>query len=347
MSSSLLLFLLGIVCILIFLAFWPELDFVHYWKRTRRLTERVLIEDALKHIQVSDFEHHPSTLHSISGSLRLSPHLISDLLNKMSELDLILIKGDEIHLTPKGYEYALQIIRAHRLWEQYLAQETGYSDKEWHRRANEKEHLLSREDVEILSSKLGNPRFDPHGDTIPSASHYIEQKSKPLTAMSVNQYYRITHIEDEPEPIYAQLIAEGLKVGMIIFLTEVVPQRICFWSGGTEYVLAPIVASNLSVIPVLEIPVEDAAPKMNLADLPLGKKARITNLSSNFRAVERRRLFDLGFIPGTLIEAEMQSTNGDPTAYRIRGSLIALRQDQAKLIDIQALEASADELAHN
>ena len=47
------------------------------------------------------------------------------------------------------------------------------------------------------------------------------------------------------------------------------------------------------------------------------------------------RLMDLGLVPGTEVEAEMQSASGDPTAYRIRGSLIALRREQAETIQIE------------
>jgi len=54
--------------------------------------------------------------------------------------------------------------------------------------------------------------------------------------------------------------------------------------------------------------------------------------------VERRRLLDLGFVPGTTIEVEMVSPGGDPTAYRVRGTLIALRREQSSLIYINHLE---------
>jgi Fe2+ transport system protein FeoA len=43
---------------------------------------------------------------------------------------------------------------------------------------------------------------------------------------------------------------------------------------------------------------------------------------------------DLGVLPGTDILAEMTSAGGDPTAYRVRGSLVALREDQARQIQI-------------
>ena len=49
----------------------------------------------------------------------------------------------------------------------------------------------------------------------------------------------------------------------------------------------------------------------------------------------QRRLLDLGVVPGTPITAEFASPGGDPTAYRIRGALIALRRGQAGLIQVE------------
>ena len=39
----------------------------------------------------------------------------------------------------------------------------------------------------------------------------------------------------------------------------------------------------------------------------------------------RRRLQDIGLIPGTPVECVGRSPLGDPSAYRIRGAVIALR----------------------
>jgi ferrous iron transport protein A len=46
-------------------------------------------------------------------------------------------------------------------------------------------------------------------------------------------------------------------------------------------------------------------------------------------------MMDLGILPGTVIEAEMTSPGRDPTAYRVRGALIALREEQASMIRIE------------
>jgi Fe2+ transport system protein FeoA len=52
---------------------------------------------------------------------------------------------------------------------------------------------------------------------------------------------------------------------------------------------------------------------------------------------------DLGILPGTRIEVEMRSPLGDPVAYRVRGSVIALRNKQAREIEITAIVTSGNE----
>jgi DtxR family Mn-dependent transcriptional regulator len=62
-------------------------------------------------------------------------------------------------------------------------------------------------------------------------------------------------------------------------------------------------------------------------------------LSPACRGQERRRLLDLGFVPGTPVEVDMVSPAGDPIAYRERGSVVALRREQADLIRVNSKAA--------
>lgn len=64
-----------------------------------------------------------------------------------------------------------------------------------------------------------------------------------------------------------------------------------------------------------------------------GQKAIVKALES--QGLERRRLMDLGLLPGTLVEVELISPLGDPTAYLVRGTLVALRKEQAGRIQVE------------
>ena len=54
-----------------------------------------------------------------------------------------LTMGDELQLTDAGREHALRIVRAHRIYEQYLAEHSGYAPAEWPQRAHRMEHRIS------------------------------------------------------------------------------------------------------------------------------------------------------------------------------------------------------------
>jgi DtxR family Mn-dependent transcriptional regulator len=316
--------------------FWPDTGPFWRWRRRREMTERVLREDALKHIQNCELNNEQASVKSLAGALSVSTNQSAEVLSDLESHDLIEVQGMRFRLTTAGRDYAIRIIRAHRIYERYLADQTGFDEAEWHARAHQVEHQLSPEDVEALSAKLGNPTYDPHGDPIPMADGtlFYPKDQTLLNQLDLNTPARIVHMEDEPEAVYAQLVAQGLHVGQEINLIETSPQRVRFWAGEDEHVLAPILASNISVVPIVAEPDEEELPGQPLTTLKPGEEAQIVALSPRIRGVERRRLMDLGLLPGTSIGVEMQSAAGDPIAYRVRGALIALREAQAELISV-------------
>jgi DtxR family Mn-dependent transcriptional regulator len=159
---------------------------------------------------------------------------------------------------------------------------------------------------------------------------------RPLPELRPGKHGTLVHVEDEPREIYAQLVAEELHPGMRVEMVESSPERVRFWAEGDEHVLAPVVAANLAFVPLPEDD-EGRGPFESLASLEPGEAGRVMRIAASCRGLQRRRLMDLGLVPGTDVRAEMRSQGGDPTAYRIRGSLVALRQDQAKLVHISRL----------
>lgn len=322
--------------------FRPDQGRFWHWQRARQLTARVRREDALKHIHRCERHGRTPSLESLAGAVHVTTDEAADLLSQLEQHHLVAVEGDSFHLTPDGYDYALHIIRAHRLWERYLADETGYDQQDWHDQAELAEHALSPEAVEALAAELGNPTHDPHGDPIPTSSgEIISHGGQPLTAMETDSPLRIVHLEDEPEAVFAQLVAEGLHPGMEVRIIEISPRRVRFWADDDEHLLAPIVAANISVVPLPQ-PVKAAEEAgERLSTLKPGEQGEVVAVSRAGRASERRRFLDLGILPGTIITAEMTSPSGDPTAYRVREALIALRQEQADLIRIRRLPAEA------
>ena len=118
------------------------------------------------------------------------------------------------------------------------------------------------------------------------------------------------------------------------------PSGYGFWANGNEHLIAPMVAMNVSAKP---LPVEVVDPREGqeghlLGALQPGQSAKVRSIAPGCRGAERRRFMDLGILPGTIIAAEMRSPSGDPTAYRIRGALVALRREQADQIQVSGVE---------
>ncbi len=334
----------GIVVVAAFLL-WPHVGLIPRWLRLRRLDERVRVEDALKHIYTCEGQGQACTLESIAGRLEISVGDAAGLLAHLEHLELVGSVGEAPELTAEGRASALRVVRTHRLWERYLADRTGVPAGEWHDHAEWMEHALTPAQADALASRLGHPRWDPHGDPIPTAAGEIPPlRGAALMRASAGDTVEILHLEDEPRAIYDQLLAHGMAPGGRMEVLKRTDRKILLRGDGREWALDSVQARNVSV---RTLPAGERArvSSVSLADAGQGEMVRVVAISSACQGTQRRRLLDLGVVPGTEITPEMTSAGGDPRAYRIRGALIALRREQASWIlverPIQADEGAA------
>ena len=314
----------------------------------RRLTlgeaarTRARTEDALKHLFDLEYRGRRGSFASLGGSLRLGDRSLIRLLARLQEQGLVVAAGQEFRLTPEGERVARQVVRAHRLIERYFADEARLPLGAIHRVAEQREHTLTPGQVDALAASLGHPRLDPHGDPIPDRDGRISPpEDTPVTAWPADRIGRVTHLEDEPPLAYAQILAEGLRVGQVVRIVESSGERIVLSDGENEYRLAPAVAANVFVAPASHLSARGA---ISLADLPNGQVAEVLELDHACQGFSRRRLMDLGFTAGARLEPALDTFAGDPRAYRIRGTLVALRQDQARQILVRPLGTETDAL---
>ena len=302
---------------------------------TRRRTRA---EDALKHLFSEEYRGRHASFASLSGVLRLDDRRLMQLLGRMQQQGLVAATGQEFRLTAEGERVARQIVRAHRLLERYFADEARLPLREVHAAAERREHVLTPDQVDALDASLGYPRLDPHGDPIPGRDGQISPAGDtPVTAWPVQRLGRITHLEDEPPLAFAQILAEGLRVGQVVRILESTAERVVLSDGENEFRLAPAVAANVFLAPA------DGARNTGvliLADLQHGQPAQVVGLDSGCQGFSRRRLMDLGFTPGAYIEHALQTFAGDPRAYRVRGTMVALRQEQARQVLVRPVQSS-------
>lgn len=331
---ALLVFLVFVV--IAYLLFRPTKGFFWVIKKSYKVDEKTVIEDILKKIYHSENVNNNVSINFLVNSLGYSDEKIVESIDKMIDYKLVYFEEEYVKLTSEGRNYALRIVRVHRLWERYLADKTGFDKSEWHSIAEEKEHGIDDVQAQELASKLGNPIFDPHGDPIPTPSGKIADiEGILLTNMEKGTIGKIINIDDNPEIIYKQILAENIHIGSQLRLVEKNSKRIVFYSEGEEFILAPIVAGNIKVFPIVdkkEIQDEDI---VRLSSLKQGEMATVIGLSKESRGDSRRRLLDLGFVTGAKVSIDLINPFGDPTAYLIKGATIALRANQALKILIK------------
>jgi len=300
------------------------------------MNEQILIQDTLKHLAEWEYEELPVSQESIATEVSITQDQVTSLLHDLESADLI--KPGSLKLTANGREYALHVLRAHRLYETFLARKTGVSESQWHVQAHIEEHKLSAADVEKLDRDLNYPRFDPHGDPIPTAAGEMPPKrGQPLTDYPVGWEGRVLHVEDKPPHLYAIIAAASIAPGTVVRVMEKNDQELGIFLEGCEFLFPLTVANNITVEPL-----EDSEPfdekLVRLSSLADDDKAAVVRLSPLCRGLERNRLLDLGLVPGTIVSVDLISPSGSPTAYRVRGASIALRREQAERVLIRKVK---------
>lgn len=75
---------------------------------------------------------------------------------------------------------------------------------------------------------------------------------------------------------------------------------------------------------------------MTLNELPIGKESTILHVGGE--GALRCRLLDMGLIPKTKVKIQKVAPMGDPIELRLRGYTLTIRVDDAKKIEVEAVE---------
>lgn len=303
--------------------------------RWRDVRHRVRVEDTLKHMLAARQRQVAATSESVAGAVGIGASAATLLIEEMEREGLLESRASALSLTSVGRDYALQVVRAHRLWERFLDDETDLPLTAIHSAADRAEHRLTADQADRLDAQLGYPPTDPHGDPIPTTEGRIAPfPGVPLTDYPEGEDAEVTHLEDEPPGVFETIVRVGLSRGKRIRITERRPGLVRLDVDGQSVSLPSVAASNVHVGPVRDVP-ELAADVIPLARLARGQAGEVVGIDDRVRGLTRRRLLDLGVTPGTVIVPELEPLFGRPRAFRIRQTLVALRDEQAEGILVQ------------
>ncbi len=147
---------------LVVLVVAPKYGLLARWLRMRNLIPQQVIEDILTTV----LRHGGVTPLSVIRKYVKSGKGINKALTRMVQDGMLLEGAEGWSLSVEGDKEANKVLRAHRLWEAYLAQ-IGTPEEELHPTAHQLEHISDNNTVDYLDKKLGNPVQDPHGESIP------------------------------------------------------------------------------------------------------------------------------------------------------------------------------------
>ncbi|MFU8813428.1 MAG: metal-dependent transcriptional regulator [Balneolaceae bacterium] len=135
----------------------------------------------------------------IADALEVANASVTNMIKRLAEMGLVEYQSYKgTMLTEAGEKIALEMIRHHRLLELYLAEMLGYSWDEVHEEAEKLEHHISEQFEDTISELLNNPRFDPHGDPIPTKDGKMPRMDTvPLTEAEMHQPYIVRRVKNQ------------------------------------------------------------------------------------------------------------------------------------------------------
>jgi DtxR family Mn-dependent transcriptional regulator len=184
------------------------------------------IENYLKIIYEGTVNRQAISTSEIAECLKVAPASVTVMLQRLATTEPALVcyqKHHGVYLTAEGETQALQIIRRHRLIEQYLVTFLGYTWDEVHNEAEFLEHAASQKLIDRMDLFLGSPAFDPHGDPIPDARLKISRRRTfPLSEGTPGEWFILRRVRTQDSELLGYLAGLGMIPGSELLIHDVI-----------------------------------------------------------------------------------------------------------------------------
>lgn len=71
-----------------------------------------------------------------------------------------------------------------------------------------------------------------------------------------------------------------------------------------------------------------------LVEVTVGQKVKVLKVTGD--AILKKRLLDMGIIPGIVVQVERVAPFGDPVEITVRGYALSLRKEEASVITVES-----------
>jgi DtxR family Mn-dependent transcriptional regulator len=187
--------------------------------RPRRSRSSESVDNYLKAIlSLSGPEMHRVSSKALANRLEVATASVTNMLQKLAAASASLVEYERhrgVLLSAAGKQRALEIVRHHRLIETFLYKVLDYPLEEVHDEAERLEHFISERFEERIAAKLGHPKIDPHGHSIPSLSgEMLEKDSMLLTDVAAKGDFVIESVSDRDARVLRFLETHGVAPGV-------------------------------------------------------------------------------------------------------------------------------------
>jgi DtxR family Mn-dependent transcriptional regulator len=209
------------------------------------------IQDYLKEIYKIQAAGDRATTTAIAKRMGVTPSSATSMVKKLAVLGLAEhapYRG--IELSDGGTKIALEVIRHHRLLEQYLAETLGLGIDAVHAEADRLEHVLSEELEARIDEQLGYPTHDPHGDPIPDAGLNVDRSElRSLDALQPGEEATVRRVPDGDAELLRYLAELTLVPGRRVLMRKAEPfgGPLTVAVDGSEHAISRELAEQIGV----------------------------------------------------------------------------------------------------
>lgn len=171
---------------------------------------------------LTEWSSKPITPSLIAERTGLKLSSVSDAVRNMSQKGLVNhAPYGNVELTHTGRQFAVEMIRRHRLIEAFLVRVLDYSWDQVHDEAEKLEHAVSDFMINRIDEYLGYPTRDPHGDPIPRPDGTVViPEARPLTLVGASGLVTVERISDADPALLQFFATHGIVVGTHLDVSE-------------------------------------------------------------------------------------------------------------------------------
>jgi DtxR family transcriptional regulator, Mn-dependent transcriptional regulator len=209
------------------------------------------MQDYMREIYKLSSEGERVSTSALAARMQVAPPSATAMIKRLARLGLAEHEPYRgVVLTPTGTTIALELIRHHRLIEQYLADTLGVPIEAVHAEADRLEHALSEELEARIDKLLGFPTHDPHGDPIPDARLAVEQAElRSLATLEPGEQAVVRRVPSDDANLLRYLASLALIPGKLVMLRSAAPfdGPITVRADGGEHAISRALALRIGV----------------------------------------------------------------------------------------------------